>query len=131
MMSTLYNILLEGTLIGQTALEHADVPMGVVFGKINFRDNTYGFHFFKEYCIKGGILFSEYAEDNFISTYDLPGLQVISSNDLIIKGLSTNIEGMDSDGFNVNIVGIGAADYEVEFPNHVQKHEASFNNTIE
>jgi hypothetical protein len=127
-MSALYEIFLEDLIIGHTALEYADVPMGVVFGKVIFQDNTHDFHFFRDYCIKGGIFFSEFADDNFISTYHLPDLKVISSNGLVIKGLSTYIEGMDSDGFNISIIGIDAGEYVMEFPNHVLTYNEKFKN---
>jgi hypothetical protein len=35
-MSKVYDILLDNIKIGVTALENADVSMGVVFGRINF-----------------------------------------------------------------------------------------------
>ena len=43
-----YKIFLDDVLIGTTNFEFADVPMGVVYGKVNFIDfkNPYFFFFF-------------------------------------------------------------------------------------
>ena len=38
MRSKIYNIELDGKLIGTTKLEKADAPMGVAFGQILFND---------------------------------------------------------------------------------------------
>jgi hypothetical protein len=126
-MSDSYNIILGGIHIGTTALEHADPPMGIVFGKIRFRDSSFNFRYFKHYCTTAGIAFSGCDDDIFISTYHIPDLKVINSSNSAIKGLSTTIEGADSDGFNIYVIGIDATDYEFEFPAHVRAYKERFN----
>ncbi len=120
--------MLGGKQIGSTALEYADPPMGVVFGQINFLESFYNFKFLKDYCTKESIPFSEYTDDLFISTYNMPNLQIINSNGMLIEGLSNSIEGTDSEGFNVTITGIDSAEYAVEFLQHIQKYQDSLKN---
>ena len=127
-MSDLYTVMLGGKQIGTTAFEYADPSMGVVFGQINFEEDFYNFKFLKDYCTKETIPFFEDDDGLFISTYDLPNLQVNNSNGISIKGLSNSIEGTDSEGFNVTITEIDSVEYAVEFPQHIQKYRESHKN---
>ena len=75
-----YDILLENEKIGTTELEKGDAPMGVVLGKIIFTNINSGYNFFRSYCLKNDIEFTDYPEDKLITTEDIPNLQVITSN---------------------------------------------------
>ena len=97
LLSQSYLILLEGKKIGTTSLEKADVPMGVVFGKINFINIESGYSFFKEHCLKNGIIFEDYPEAKLISTNNIPNLKIFATDGLEIKGLSNSISGMETD----------------------------------
>ena len=47
-----YKIFLDDILIGTTNFEFADVPMGVVYGKVNFIDFKNPYFFSKNIVIK-------------------------------------------------------------------------------
>ena len=47
-----YKIFLDDVLIGTTNFEFADVPMGVVYGKVNFIDFKNHYFFSKNIVIK-------------------------------------------------------------------------------
>ena len=48
-----YKIFLDDVLIGTTNFEFADVPMGVVYGKVNFIDFKNPYFFLKKLGISG------------------------------------------------------------------------------
>ena len=125
-MAKVYDILLDKNRIGTTELEKADAPMGVVFGKINFFNITSGYNFFKDYCSKSKLEFTDYPNDKLISTFDIPGLQVFNTNGIEIKGLGCSVSGMDADTFEIEIPGIAYPFYEEEFPHHVKTYAGMF-----
>lgn len=96
--------------------------MGCVLGQIKLNDTKFGHDFFKEYCLKNKIEFDNYEDEKIISTRDIPNLKVVDVNNIVIKGLSCFIDGMDSDAFYINLEGIPYPFYEEEFPNHVRTY---------
>lgn len=126
-MNKTYDILLDDIKIGTTELEKADAPMGVVFGKINFININSGYNFFKTYCLSNGIkIVTDYPDDRLIVTSDIPNLEVIVETGTKIKGIGTNVSGMDSDVFDITISGISYPFYEEEFPHHVKAYKEMF-----
>nr|WP_315402741.1 hypothetical protein [uncultured Sphingobacterium sp.] len=122
-----YDILLDNKKIGATELEKADAPMGVVFGRVTFDLIISGYDFLKTYCVKNNIvIITDYPEDKLIGTADIPNLKVVNSNGIEIRGQVTNIEGMDSDGFDIIICGISYPFFEEEFPHHVKTYNDQF-----
>lgn len=114
-----YNIFLENKKIGNSNLEKSDVPMGVAFGKINFIEKTMNYIFFSNYCKINSIKTEEDPEHQFISTQTIPNLKVYNEKGIEIKGVGCYIVGMDSEEFEINIIGISFPFYEEEFPHHV------------
>jgi len=125
-MCKIYNILLDKNKIGTTKLEKADASMGVVFGEIIFFNILSGYDFFKQYCVKNKIDFTDYPKDKLISTRDIPGLQVLDMGGNKIKGVACSISGMDNDIFEVSIEGIDYPFYEEEFSHHVKSYNEMF-----
>lgn len=121
-----YTIFLDNKKIGTSNLEKADAPMGVVFGTITFIEENLNYTFLSNYCKNNSINTEEYPEDKFISTQTIPTLKVYNKNEVEIKGIGSYIEGMDSEGFSINIIGISYPFYEEEFPNHVNEYRESF-----
>jgi hypothetical protein len=116
-----YEIFLDDKIIGWTALEKADAPMGVVFGSITFNEIISGYDFLTGYCLTNDIeIIADYPEDNLIATTNIPNLKVVNPNGIEIKGQSVSIEGMDDDIFEVTILGVPYPLFEEEFPHHVQ-----------
>lgn len=127
-MNNIYNIILNGLLIGTTELEKADAPMGVVFGLIEFDGIESPYEFFKEYCLNKQIeLASDYPEDKMISTMSIPELKITTDNGIEIKGVGNQITGMDNEEYEISIFGIQYPFYEKEFPHHVKEYQNMFN----
>ena len=63
-----YKIFLDDVLIGTTNFEFADVPMGVVYGKVNFIDFKNPYFFSKNIVIKMILIISSLMMKN---TYKL------------------------------------------------------------
>ena len=122
-----YDILLDNKKIGISKLEKADAPMGVVCGKLTFNENVSAYDFLKAYCLNNCIkIITDYPEDKLIVTGDIPNLKVINPNGVEIKGQVTNVEGMDSDFFEVIIIGVSYPFFEDEFPHHVKAYRDQF-----
>jgi hypothetical protein len=127
-LNKIYNILLNELLIGTTELEKADVPMGVVFGLIEFNGIESPYEFLKEYCLNKQIeLTSDYPEDKMISTMSIPELKITRDNGIEIKGIGNQITGMDNEEYEVSIFGIPYPLYEEEFSYQVKEYENMFN----
>ncbi|MTI29247.1 hypothetical protein E1171_00310 [Cytophagales bacterium RKSG123] len=108
-------------------MEKADAPMGVVFGQIDSKKQTFGYNFIKEYCKENNIeIADDYPEEKLISTMRIDSLMVKSESDVEIKGVGNQINGMDSDGFEITILGISYPFYEEEFPHHVKAYNEMF-----
>jgi hypothetical protein len=120
----IYHIFLENIKIGTTRFEKADAPMGVVFGLIEFTESNIGYDFIKDYCIKNRIYIEiDYPEEKLISTRTIDGLKVLNSDGVEIKGFANQINGMDSEGFEISIEGITYPFYGDEFSNHVKEYK--------
>jgi hypothetical protein len=128
MAKKLYDIFLDEQKIGTTELEQADAPMGGVFGKINFLNISSGYDFFKSYCVANKIeLVVDYPEDRLLFTRTINNLAVKNENGLEIKGLGSQISGMDSDEFEISLEGISYPFFQEEFPHHVKAYHNQFN----
>ncbi len=127
-MAKVYTILLDGNKIGTSKLEYGDPPMGVVFGDIDFHEKPLTYDYFSVYCKNNGVKTVEYPEDKLINTETIPKLKVVNETGLEIKSIGCYIEGMDSDGFRLNIIGIPEAIYKEEFPHHIKAYEEKFEN---
>jgi len=124
-----YDIFLDDKIIGATELEKADATMGVVFGSMLLCNISSGYEFFKSYCMTNGLeINSDYPEDKLITVSDIPTLKIIDSDGVEIIGQGTSISGMDSDVFEIAILGIPYPFYEEEFPHHVKAYEDQFKN---
>ncbi len=125
----LYDVILCDNKIRTTVLEKADPPMGVVCGQIHLIDITSGYDFFKTYCLENDIeIINEYPDIRLIITSNLADIRVFSSKGIEIKGLGNNIEGMDNEGFEVNILGVPYPFFEQEFPEHMVAYNDQFKN---
>ena len=125
-MNKTYDIFLDENKIGTTELEKADAPMGVAFGIIKFIDIISGYEFFKEYCVKNKIEFTDHPDDKLIMTRNIPNLKVSDREGVEITGNGTDVSGMDSDTFDITVLGISYPFYEVEFPHHVKAYNEMF-----
>ncbi|WP_339697776.1 hypothetical protein [uncultured Marixanthomonas sp.] len=122
-----YSIQIGDIKVGTTKLEKADAPMGVVFGNIKFFDQNMGYDFIKNYCESMDIeLASDYPKDKLISTMTIDTLIVKNENGIEVKGIGNQISGMDSDVYEVTLLGVPYPFYEEEFPHHVKAYNEMF-----
>jgi hypothetical protein len=122
-MSKTYKIFLDRQEIGTTQLDKADAPMGVVFGEIVPNIQGFGYDFIKDYCNSNKIeIADDYPDDKLISTMTIDSLTVKNERNIEIKGVGNQISGMDSDGFEITLLGIIYPFYEEEFPHHVKAY---------
>lgn len=118
-MNTTYRIEIDGKIIGETLLEKADAPMGVLIGKIHFHGITSGYQFFKEFATANSIeLNLDDPEFSAIETQTIPELKVIRQDGKEIHGQGNYVGGMDSDYFEITILGYPYPDFENDFPEH-------------
>ncbi|AIM37237.1 hypothetical protein KO02_11460 [Sphingobacterium sp. ML3W] len=123
----LYDVFLDNKKIGATELEKADAPMGVVFSRLTLDHIDSGYDFLKTYCLTNNILIiTDYPDEKFIGTADIPNLKVVNPNGIEIKGQVSNIEGMDNDVFEITIFGVPYPFFEEEFPHHVKIYNDQF-----
>ena len=96
-MSNTFIIKLEEQIIGTTDFEFADVPMGVVYGKINFINIESPYLLFKNYCLANNIQINYDSEtEKLIDTFIIPNLKVYY-NDFQdeLKGWGSSISGLE------------------------------------
>jgi hypothetical protein len=101
-----YDIFLDNNKIGTSILDKADAPMGCVSGQITFTDKPLSYNVIRKYCKDNNIIADEYPEDKVISTQTIPTLRVVNENGTEIKGAGCYLEGMDSVGYEITIIGI-------------------------
>ena len=110
-MSITFTIKLEEQIIGTTDFEFADVPMGVVYGKINFINIESPYLLFKNYCLANNIQINYDSEtEKLIDTFIIPNLKVYY-NDFQdeLKGWGSSISGLEisDDGIEFDITSYG------------------------
>ena len=110
-MSITFTIKLEEQIIGTTDFEFADVPMGVVYGKINFINIESPYLLFKNYCLANNIQINYDSEtEKLIDTSIIPNLKVYY-NDFQdeLKGWGSSISGLEisDDGIEFDITSYG------------------------
>lgn len=77
MNSKKHNKFLDERKIGTTFLEGADVPMGVVFGRIFFIDIFSGYNYIRNYCLDNKIeLIANTQAEKLIETQSLAKLLI-------------------------------------------------------
>lgn len=110
-MATTFTIKLEEQIIGMTEFEFADVPMGVVYGKINFIDIESPYLLFKNYCLANNIQINDDFEDTkLIDTAIIPNLKIYYNNfQDELKGWGNSISGLEisDDGIEFEITSYG------------------------
>jgi len=128
-MDKIYSVQLKGKEIGTTRLELADPPMGVVFGKIEFKNIDSGYALFKDHCEKFNTrINTDLPEDNFLDTQHIAELKVYAAHSIEICGQGgTSVTGFDQGGFEISIAGIPYPFYSDEFPDHVNEYQKKSN----
>ena len=76
----------------------------------------------KKYCEENNVeLMHNDFDDKLIGTKNIPKLKVYNNSDLeITKDCGCNIEGMDSEGYQITILGIPSSLFEKEFLHHIK-----------
>ncbi|MEQ8583204.1 MAG: hypothetical protein RIC30_10285 [Marinoscillum sp.] len=127
-MAIEFNVFLGEHLIGTTSFEHADPTMGVVYGTINFLESSFNYDFWVNYCRQNSIeLLANEPDDRLVSTANIDKLLAVNPNSgERLNPLSNQITGMDSDEFEITLMGIDSDQYERTFPEHMKEYEERF-----
>lgn len=110
-----YKIFLDDVLIGTTNFEFADVPMGVVYGKVNFIDIENPYFFFKKYCDTNDIDYHFIDDEKYIQTFELKLIKISNNSDFIRNGAS--FCGFNED-FQIEMYNISSKIMKSEFLHH-------------
>ena len=110
-----YKIFLDDVLIGTTNFEFADVPMGVVYGKVNFIDFKNPYFFFKKYCDTNNTDYQFIDDEKYIQTFELKLIKISNNSDFIRNGAS--FCGFDED-FQIEMYNISSKIMKSEFLHH-------------
>ena len=110
-----YKIFLDDVLIGTTNFEFADVPMGVVYGKVNFIDFKNPYFFFKKYCDTNDIDYHFIDDEKHIQTFELKLIKISNNSDFIRNGAS--FCGFNED-FQIEMYNISSKIMKSEFLHH-------------
>ena len=120
----MYEVYYNENLIARSKLECGDPPMGVVTGVLIFSKTINKFDFLKNLLKNEDIDIDE--EEKMIQTTANPSWTVLSPKGKKIEGVGTYLEGMESDGFYITILGVPYPFYEQEFPRHCKRYEEKF-----
>lgn len=110
-----YKIFLDDVLIGTTNFEFADVPMGVVYGKVNFIAFKNPYFFFKKYCDTNNIDYQFIDDEKYIQTFELKLIKISNNSDFIRNGAS--FCGFNED-FQIEMYNISSKIMKSEFLHH-------------
>ena len=123
-MNKIYSITLDGNLIGTTQFESADVPMGVLHGKILFENIDDPYSFIKSYCNKRSIGIShEEPKFKFIDTEIIPGLKVYNENGNPLEGWGGTLTVFENQNeFEIQFAGVNSDTMKTQFPHHYRAY---------
>ena len=110
-----YKIFLDDVLIGTTNFEFADVPMGVVYGKVNFIDFKNPYFFFKKYCDTNNTDYQFIDDEKYIQTFDLKLIKISNNSDFIRNAVS--FYGINED-IQIEMYNISSKIMKSEFLHH-------------
>jgi len=116
-----YKIFLDDNLIGTTNFEFAYVPMGVVFGKVNFIDIENPYLFIKSYYSKNKIDFDHDDCEEFLTSQIQRFIKVYNDNNEELIGWGAYLSGLKDD-FQIDFMGIESDLMLAEFPHHVKQY---------
>ena len=116
-----YKIFLDDILIGTTNFEFADVPMGVVFGKVNFIDIENPYLFIKSYYLKNKTNFEHDDCEEFLTSQIQRFIKVYKDNNEELIDWGAYLSGLKDD-FQIDFMGIKSDLMLAEFPHHVKQY---------
>jgi len=125
-VATTFTIKLEEQIIGTTEFEFADVPMGIVYGKINFIDIESPYLLFKNYCLANNIHINYDSEkERLIDTAIIPNLRIYY-NDFKeeLKSWGSSISGIEisDDVFEITLYGLESETMSTLFKHHFDEY---------
>lgn len=111
----MYSVFAASDLVGHTALEKGDAPMGVAFGALLPTD---GYDRIKEECCKN------HRDQSRLQ------LSITTSAGVKIPAVGVSLLDyslmLDEPEIQANLIGVDAALYEELFPEHVQAYKLQF-----
>ncbi|PHQ28505.1 hypothetical protein CJ305_14525 [Leeuwenhoekiella nanhaiensis] len=114
---------LDATKIGTTRFEYADVPMGVLNGKINFLNIESPYALFRNHCKRHKVQINEDEPMyKFIDTIVIHQLKVYFENGIELTGWGAAITGMDSEEYEIQFGGISPELMQREFKHYYDEY---------
>jgi hypothetical protein len=112
-----YKIFLDDVLIGTTNFEFADVPMGVVYGKVNFINVENPYQFVKNFYLKKNADFECDDEVEFIDSMIQDFIKIYYDENKLLIGWGSFLSGL-KDEFEITFSGIDSELMKSEFSHH-------------
>jgi len=124
----MYRVELNGNVIGETQLESADPPMGVVGGKVAFKIADDPYLLIKCHRQTQSTPINQDEEEiGLIDSQNIASLKVFRIDGVEITDVTgAAISGFREDGYMITILGVPYPFYEEEFPHHCAAYEAQF-----
>ena len=112
-----YKIFLDDVLIGTTNFEFADVPMGVVYDKVNFINVENPYQFVKNFYLKKNADFECDDEVEFIDSMIQDFIKIYYDENKLLIGWGAFLSGL-KDEFEITFSGIDSELMKSEFSHH-------------
>ena len=112
-----YKIFLDDVLIGTTNFEFADVPMGVVYGKVNFINVENPYQFVKNFYLKNNADFECDDEVEFIDSMIQDFIKIYYDENKLLIGWGAFLSCL-KDEFEITFSGIDSELMKSEFSHH-------------
>ena len=97
--------------------------MGVIHGKINFKNVDSPYELFKSHCEKYKITINQDDKEfKFIDTQVIPELKIYLENGTELNSWGAAITGMEKDDFEIQFGGITSELMQTEFKHHYDEY---------
>ncbi len=123
-----YRVFLDEQLLGESDLESADPPMGVVGGIVRPAQGCDLYRTMLDRCQVSGVSPNQHEpEFQFLDTPCISGLRVVRTDGLEIEGCAgCAFMGFADEGYSVTILGVPYPFYAEEFPHHRDAYDRQF-----
>lgn len=116
-----YKVFLDDKLIGTTNFEFADVPMGIVYGKLDFVDIENPYLFLKQFYKDKNVKFEFDDKEEFLDSTTQKFVKIIYDDDKELLGWGAFLSGIKKD-YEITFGGIDYELMKLEFSQHYKDY---------